>query len=273
MRSWVEAARNGDRAAAASLLEAIQDRVYRLALRMLGHPADAEDAAQEILVVVLTHLGSFRGESAFATWVFRIAAHHLLRARRGRREVLSFEILGERLDGGLRATSPELPDPEAETMALEIRLRCTEAMLLGLARELRIAFILGEIFGLSGSEAAFVLEVDAATYRKRLSRARRLLLDFMRDRCGVFDPRNSCRCRGQVEAALADGRLRRDDLPLANHPARVGEGVLQQSAREVGELLRVADVMRGHPDYASPEPMLKRLRDLLDTGGLELLRN
>ena len=56
--AWVRAAAAGDRAAAHDVLRAVQDRVYRLALRMLGHPQDAEDAAQEILVIVLTHLGS-----------------------------------------------------------------------------------------------------------------------------------------------------------------------------------------------------------------------
>ncbi len=271
LRAWATAAQGGDRTAARLLLEAIQDPVYRLALRMLGHPADAEDAAQEILVVVLTHLGSFRGESALRTWVFRIAANHLLRARRGRRETLGFELLGERLDGSL-GDPPELPEPELEAMALEIRLRCTEAMLLCLDRPLRIAIILGEIFALSGEEAAHVLEVDAATWRKRLSRARKLLLAFMRHRCGVFDPANPCRCRGQVGAALADGRLRPDELLLARHAVRGEPRVLQRAAREVGALLRVAEVIRGHPDYAAPERMLQRVRELLDAGRLELLR-
>src|SRR5215510_15844 len=89
----VTAAVSGDKQAEERLLDAIQDGIYELALRMLGHPADAEDAAQEILVIVLTHLGSFRGESAFRTWVWRIAVRHLARARRGRREVVTFEVL------------------------------------------------------------------------------------------------------------------------------------------------------------------------------------
>ena len=187
--------------------------------------------------------------------------------------MFSFDLLGERLDGGLRETDAEPPDPETEMMVLEIRLRCTEAMLLSLDRELRIAFILGDIFCLSGEEAAQVLDVDAATYRKRLSRARKLLLGFMRRRCGVFDAENPCRCQGQVDANLADGRLRRDDLPLARHPTRVGAEALRQGTKEVGELLRVADVMRGHPDYAAPEPMLERVRALLNSGRLALLRS
>src|SRR5438128_4819869 len=121
------AAAKGDKLAAHAILEAVQDDVYGLALRMLGRPADAEDAAQE--------------------------------------------ILDERLRTGLRQVSEE-PDPEDRALAREIRLRCTQAMLLGLDRELRIAYVLGDIFNLSVEEAAEVLGSDLAAYRKRLSLSR-----------------------------------------------------------------------------------------------------
>src|SRR5258708_24462471 len=121
---------------------------------MRGHPADAEDAAQEILIIVLTHLGSFRGESALTTWVWRVAANHLARVRRGRREVVSFELLDERLRSGLDADAADRPDPLSEALTRELRMRCTQAMLLCLDRELRIAYILGDILNLSGDEAA-----------------------------------------------------------------------------------------------------------------------
>src|SRR5262249_33700757 len=91
----VRAAAAGDKEAARAVIDAGADDVYELALRMLGHPADAEDATQEVLVIVVTHLGSFRGESAFSTWVWRIAANHISRVRRGRREIVTFELLDE----------------------------------------------------------------------------------------------------------------------------------------------------------------------------------
>lgn len=77
----------GDRTALDALLRAIQDDIYRLAVRMLGHPADAEDATREILVKVVTNLGTFRGESSFRTRVWRIAANHEASVRRSRREL------------------------------------------------------------------------------------------------------------------------------------------------------------------------------------------
>jgi RNA polymerase sigma factor (sigma-70 family) len=100
---WIRGAAEGDRDAAHSVLATVQDDVYRLALRMLGHPADAEDATQEILVIVLTHIGSFRGDSALSTWVWRIAANHLRRVRIGRREAVSVDALAERLDAARAA--------------------------------------------------------------------------------------------------------------------------------------------------------------------------
>jgi RNA polymerase sigma factor (sigma-70 family) len=263
------AAASGDKAAARAVLDAIQDDVYHLALRMLGHPADAEDAAQEILLIVLTHLGSFRGESAFGTWVWRIAANHLARVRRGRREVVTFELMDERLRTGLRDEWPDPTNPESEALARELRLRCTEAMLLSLDRELRIAYILGDILSLSGEEAAEVLAIDPATYRKRLSRARTRLYEFIRGWCGVYDATNPCRCAGQVTCAVERGLVAPEDLYLSKSQQRAR---VARAADEMTSLMRVAEVIHGPASYLAPDAMKDGLRALLEAKGLELLR-
>src|SRR5262249_15860676 len=86
----------GDREPLDELVRAVQQRVYALALRMLGNPDEAADATQEILIRVVTRLGSFRGEAAFPTWVHRVASNYLMtaRARRAARPEMSFEALG-----------------------------------------------------------------------------------------------------------------------------------------------------------------------------------
>ena len=67
----------GDKESLETVLSSVQDLVFNLSLRMLGTFPDAEDASQDIILKVITHLSSFRKESAFSTWVFRIAVNHL----------------------------------------------------------------------------------------------------------------------------------------------------------------------------------------------------
>jgi RNA polymerase sigma factor (sigma-70 family) len=268
----VRAGAAGDKSAVRAFVEAIGDDVYELALRMLGHPADAQDAAQEILIIVVTHLGSFRGESAVRTWVWRIAANHLSRVRRGRRETQTFEVLGDRLRSGLREEPSDRPDPEAEALARELRLRCTEAMILSLDRSLRLAYILGDIMNLSGAEAAEVLEIDPPTYRKRLSRSRALLYEFVRGWCGLYDPDNPCRCEKQVDGAIDRGLLATTDLYLSAQSSRPPRAALEQAADEVEGLVRVAELLRGPSTYRAPEALKSSLRELLDSK-LEVLRH
>src|SRR3972149_7555755 len=96
----VSLAKEGDKKALAELVLQIQDKIYGLALRMLYNPSDAEDASQEILLKIITHLGTFRGESSFSTWMYRVAANHLLTMRKRRAELraVSFEEYGESCD-------------------------------------------------------------------------------------------------------------------------------------------------------------------------------
>ena len=136
LRGLLGRALEGDRAALDALCRALSGPVYRLALRMLGHPEDAEDATQEILVKSVTHLSSFRGESKVLTWVYTIATRHLIRRRKSRHErEVQVERVAELIDTGLAfTTATSAPDGEARVLAREVRLACTQNMLLVLTR-------------------------------------------------------------------------------------------------------------------------------------------
>jgi RNA polymerase sigma factor (sigma-70 family) len=267
LESLVERAKAGDREALERVVAAVQGRVYNLAIRMLWRPADAEDATQEILLRIVTHLGSFRGESRFTTWAYRVAANHLLttRKRRMEREELTFARFAEQLDDGL---APELPGPEElvekRLLAEEVKVGCTLGMLLCLDRDHRLAFILGDVFGLTSQEAGEIAGVSAATFRKRLSRARARLYGFMERKCGLVNSANPCRCARRVDHAVRIGRVDADDLLFANHPTRQppDAGTLA-AVREMERFHSAADILRGHPDYAAPEKTAEFLRSLL----------
>src|SRR6266511_6155266 len=108
----VEQARNGDRAALEKLILRHQAWVYNIAVRMVFRPHDAEEVTQEVLVKVITKLSTFKGESTFRTWLYRIAANHVLNMKRrgAETQTLSFERYGEAI---ARTPDLDLPDPKS----------------------------------------------------------------------------------------------------------------------------------------------------------------
>jgi RNA polymerase sigma factor (sigma-70 family) len=258
-------AAGGDGDALETFVGRIQDDVYRLALRMLADPADAEDATQEILVKVVTHLSDFRGESGVRTWVWRIATNHVLSFRRSRREAgLSFEQLEGMLAAGI-AAEPALGEAPADALLEEeVKLGCTHTMLTCLDRDHRAAFVLGAVFELPGEECAEILDIDHAAYRKRLSRARRRMREFMERSCGLVNADAACRCRRQIRPTAHAGLLDPERPVYALHPVRAqSEPGLRQaySAIEAGE--RYLEVVRSHPEYAAPDSVRETLRRAL----------
>jgi RNA polymerase sigma factor (sigma-70 family) len=254
-------ATGGEAAALDRLLRRIQDPVYSLAVRMLGDVGDAEDATQEILLRVVTHLGSFRAESRLLTWVYRVAANHLSdeRVRQGKRPQPGFDEIGALLDQGLRDHATSTSTPVDQLLVEEMRLVCTQGMLQALDREQRLAFVLSDIFELPGDVAAAILDVTPVAHRQRVSRARERLADFMRPRCGVFDANNLCRCDKQTTTAQALGLLPRE--PALVRLARKGDP--PRDAQELLGLLDVAAVMRTHPEHQAPPGILEGLRRAL----------
>ena len=187
-KQLTEAALGGDRQALEELLLGVQDMVFNLSLRMLGTVPDAEDAAQEILVKVMTRLASFRGESSFATWVFRVAANHLKTCRKGMfaAHPLSFELYGEDIASGRERDLPDLSGGvDRALLEQELKLCCTNVMLQCLDPESRCPYILGTMFRLDSRVAAEALELTPEAYRQRLSRARKKMAAFLGRYCGL----------------------------------------------------------------------------------------
>ena len=269
--TYVEAAQEGDVKALESLLGSVRDRVYRLSLRMVTQPSDAEDATQEILLKVMTRLSTFRGDAAFTTWVHRIAVNHLLDRKRTpvERMEMTFDFYATDLATGLTDPSPRSA-PDTNLLAEEIKLSCTQAMLTCLDRDHRVAYVLGEIFEVSSADGAYICDVPPATYRKRLSRARTRVRGFLDDNCGLTNPHKAvCRCNKRIETAISLGRLDPTNLEFASHPTTASD--VTKGAAEMDDLSTAAALMRSHPDYVAPEALSDRISELVRSGTFEIL--
>jgi RNA polymerase sigma factor (sigma-70 family) len=262
----VARARAGEPDAIEALVRAHQPWIYNLALRMLQHPVDAEDATQEILVRALAGLPSFEGRSRVRTWLYRLAVNHLLNTKRGRREprTLTFACYGHGLDA-----TPDLDPPDEATAPADVRLlvdearlTCTSGMLLCLDREQRVVYILGEIFGVTDAVGAEVLDISREAFRQRLARARRDLHSFMNDRCGLIDSANPCRCAGKTRGFIQAGYVDPDDLRFAREHVRQVREVAPARTEALSALdRRCGEIYREHPFHEPPDlaPRLKRL--------------
>jgi RNA polymerase sigma factor (sigma-70 family) len=261
----VKAAVKGDRAALEQLVMRHQGFFYSLAQRMLYSPEDAADATQEILICVLTSLASFRGESAFRTWAYRIAVRQLLAFKKGRVEhvVHDFNCFAQTLEA-----TPNLDPPDEGSLPVDVQLvieeakvGCLMAMLLCLDRDHRMVFVLGEIFEVSDVVIADVLGISRDNARQRLARAREQLRQFLTGRCGLLDENGTCRCarktRGFIRQGIVDpARLKFTQVHLTqtkgDAPARARElqGYVEQAyarllrSQPMAESVDFADVLR-----------------------------
>jgi RNA polymerase sigma factor (sigma-70 family) len=271
----VKHAKEGDKDALEELIRRIQDRVYGLAIRMLYHPEDAEDAMQEILVKIITQLDSFREESAFTTWVYRIASNHLLTFQKHRTErskitftFENYERLVDRLEG-IASTAPL--QPEQRLIVEEVMISCMQGLLRCLDRDLRIAYILGEISKISSDKAAFILDITPTAFRKRLSRARTRLRNFMGKKCSLVNPENPCQCARHVTLAVETGWVDPEKPKFAGHLCYVRADMKAVNRLQImDEIERMAVLFRSHPEYAAPVMFVEGLREMLDSGKFKM---
>ncbi len=166
----------GDAEAFEPLVKEHQTNVYRLALRLLGNEADAADAAQDAFLKAYTSLSSFRGESRFSVWLYRLTNNVCIDALRRRRDALSLETE----DDEGETTALPLPDERwsPETLAERAEdIRAVRSALDALPDDCREILTLREIGGLSYEELAAALRLELGTVRSRLNRARKRLAD------------------------------------------------------------------------------------------------
>jgi len=268
-------ATTGDRVALEELLAAIQHQIYRHALRFLGHPADAEDATQEILIRITTRLATFEHRSKFTTWAYTIATRMLIRTGQRRLETVvgSPDDYAAFLDAGLSEHGRPADEAERRELEDEVRISCTYGMLLALTRPSRAAYLLGDVLGFTDTEGAAICECSPAAFRQRLARARTAMRRIIDDRCGLLDPANPCSCARQITPLLDHGIINPDQLTFRDHPREPGQRRIdaarfERAATQLDHVVAIADLYRADR-FAAPDELWATIStaipDLLDT--------
>ena len=160
---WIKRAQKSDSRAFEKLYRMHIDKVYGLCLRMTGSVAEAEDCAQEAFIQAWNKLSKFRGESAFGTWLHRIAVNAVLgRMRKSKRELDRIQVAAE-------------ISPSQASIGDGGNLRDLSDAVDQLPEGARHVFVLSGIYGYSHEEASTMLGIAVGTSKAQLHRARKLL--------------------------------------------------------------------------------------------------
>lgn len=173
----IEKIKQGDLNSFDQLAARYETRVYTIAYRYAGNHNDASDLAQEAFIRVYRSIGSFRGESSFLTWLYRVVTNVCKDEirRRAREKTVSME---EMIDQGQQPVKSTKTGPLEEVVHKEWREELQQ-LLNSLSYEHRTVIIMRDIQGYTYEEIAYFLECSLGTVKSRLSRARHILKDLL----------------------------------------------------------------------------------------------
>jgi len=265
----ISQAKNGNRDALEKLVLRHQAWIYNIAVRMVFHPQDAEEVTQEVLIKAITRLSTFQGNSQFRTWLYRIAANHVLNMKRSRGEKESLPFSGY-ADAINEMPDLELPDPKSVPVDVpllveEAKIACTTGMLLCLDRKQRLVFTLGEILGASDTIGSEILEMSPDNFRQSLARARRDLYQFMNNQCGLVNANNPCRCPKKTQGFINAGHVDPHHLQFVSLHVRQIRDAAANTVRVIDDVVdrQYATIYREHP-FLQPSEQVHWLRQILD---------
>ena len=256
--STVKKAVEGDKQALEQIVNHVQDMVYNLAIRMLWHPEKAKDAAQEILIKVITNLSSYKHQSSLKTWVYRLAVNSLINYKKAEKKHILFDDFADGLSQGFSDTINYTSNKaEQNLLVAEAKIGCSNAMLQCLTETERLIYIFGEILEFNSTDAAIVLELSPENFRKRLSRIRKKMNEFLNGNCGIVNPDKPCRCYKKVDYAISKKRIHPNNLLF------VSNSQTQELIQTIDRVENEVGLFLSNPEYESPIEILNEIRQVI----------
>ncbi len=271
----------GDRNALSKLIDKHYAYIYNISLKFFNNEQDSEDAAQEVTIKLVTSISSFDpAKGKFTTWLYRIVLNHFLKAKKSGPEkvvVNGFDTFFGIIDGVDDQPLSSIEEKDNQELIDEVRVTCMAGMLMCLDREQRMIYILGELFEIDHQMGADIFGITPANFRKRLSRVRKDLYNWMNKKCGLVNTDNPCRCPKKTRGFVERGFVNPEKLKWnTNFRQRISdlsenEALNMENAYEK----MYADLYRDHPFKETVDQSKEilttiwRNKDFVETFGLD----
>ncbi len=190
-----------------------QPKVYRLALALTGNTQDAEDVTQEAFFRAFRSYDTFRQESSFFTWIYRIALN-IANDHLKYRNKTAYRMLTEDMGYSHEEVIDTNPanNPETELLAHQVRIKCLHALTECLQANERKVFCLAITLDLSHKQIAEILDCSVGSVKVTLHRAKKRWFGYMENMCQFIKKDNPCNCKQWVRFAASKGMVSKDAL-------------------------------------------------------------
>ncbi len=233
-----------------------QPKVYRLALSLAGNAHDAEDITQEAFFRAFRAYETFRNESSFFTWIYRIALN-VANDHLKYRSKLPYQSLTEDQGYSFEEVIDMNPanNPETELLAYQVRIKCLHALTECLQANERKVFCLAVTLDLPHKQIAEILECSVGSVKTTLHRARKRWFGYMENMCQFLKKSNPCNCKQYVRFALSKGLISKN-LAVDPRPPRI-----MQAKKEVINLRTIRDFYQDLYREHADDSFAQRIRD------------
>lgn len=240
----------------ARIINLVKDDIFNLAFYYLSDFQLAEDCTQEILLKIIDKISSLKEPSLIKNWSNKIAANYLRNYKRDNDKFryISFEIMEQDSKSHLEAPFDEPFEIEDKNSYIyELKISCTIAMLMCLKEEDRMVFVLSNLLKLNSNEGAELLDISPESYRKKLSRAKEKLMNFVSRNCGLLNKESSCICRRRLKYAIDMDRIKVGRFYFISDEYLNDKLNIESKVEEMEQLDELGDIFKNNPKYKLPD--------------------
>lgn len=248
------------------LLNEVKNQVFNLSIRMLSNVQLAEDATQDILLKIISQIDTLKDKNKFKPWALIIAKNHLLNVIKedSRFQYISFEIMEKDCNIPMdEFILYDTPDFDKNKMLVELKISCSQAMLMCLSKEERCIYILSSMFGLNSVDGSGIMEITPDNFRQKLHRTKLKLKNFLENNCGLINKLATCKCNKRLDFAISNGRISKDRFTFTDENYLSSQMDIMSFIEMMEKYEDYSDVFMQNPQYAMPNemtlPLLKEI--------------
>lgn len=244
------------------------EKLLRAAFRITGNRADSEDVIQETFINAYKSLSSFKHESSFETWLYRIMLNCCYKYIKKRdrlpiQEIMQREGITEETFWNNMRSNESIED----TVEIgDLRETCLQLFLNCIPKQQKISFTLHVFLSLPIKEVSDIMQISESAVKTNVYRARQHMRENLEGRCSFIDPNNPCQCSNWVKYAISNGK----NIPDMNPVNKRMHSELSAVVNEVSFLKKLIKLYDNQPEYPNYDDFINKIKTIISEGNLKI---